>query len=233
METCLDFDEETQEAVLEKVHHHWEGHGNVAGLKADHYFLASILDPYTSPPCADLPYDWLKSCKTVFKRFDVGKKLAQAVTEINHLVANEGNWGECVPEICYFGYQLPFDPAADCKDSGFFIDEMTKARIKTLLICPDLTWKNSLQKEFPLLYELARHVLVMSIQSADVECLCKAHKVIHTTMRNHLKNSTVFKLIYCYVNLHLLNDNEQGSNDHDNAMVSFLEQGILDHQDKA
>jgi len=49
METPLDFDEETQEAVLEKVHHHWEGHGNVAGLKADHYFLASILDPYTSP----------------------------------------------------------------------------------------------------------------------------------------------------------------------------------------
>jgi len=69
METCLDFDEETQEAVLEKVHHHWDGHGNVAGLKAVHYFLASILDPYTSPPCADLPYDWLKSCKTVFKRF--------------------------------------------------------------------------------------------------------------------------------------------------------------------
>ncbi len=149
------------------------------------------------------------------------------------MVANEGNWGECVPEIRSFGYQLPFDPAADCKDSGFFIDEMTKARIKTLLICPDLIWKNSLQKEFPLLYELARHVLVMSTQSADVECLCKAYKVIHTKMRNCLKNSTVFKLIYCYVNLHLLNDNEQGSNDHDNAMVSFLEQGILDHQDEA
>jgi len=46
------------------------------------------------------------------------------------LVANEGNWGECVSEIHSFGYQLPFDPAADCKDSGFFIDKMTKARKK-------------------------------------------------------------------------------------------------------
>jgi len=199
-------------------------------LKADHYFLASILDPYTSPPCADLPYNWLKSCKTVLKRFYVDEKLGQAVTEINRLVANEGYWGECVSEICLFGYQLPFDPAADFKDPGFFIDAMLKARQGTLLIHPDLIWKNSLQKEFPLLYELARRVLVMSTQSADVECLCKAHKVIHTTMRNCLKNSTVFKLIYCYVNLRLLNENEQGCTDHDDTMVSFLEQGILDHR---
>jgi len=42
----------------------------------------------------------------------------------------------------------------------------------------------------PLLYEVARHVLVMSImQSADVECLCKAHKLVQTTMQNRLKNN--------------------------------------------
>jgi len=61
---------------LEKVHQYWKGQGHVAGLKSNHYFFSSILDPYTSPSCADLPHDWLKSCKTVLKRFYVDEKLA-------------------------------------------------------------------------------------------------------------------------------------------------------------
>jgi len=69
----------------------------------------------------------------------------------------------------------------------------------------------------------------MSTQSADVECLCKAHKLVHTTTRNRLKNATVLKLLYCYINLHLLNNNEHGCNDGDDPMVHFLEQSILDH----
>jgi len=66
---------------------------------------------------------------------------------------------------------------------------------------------------YPHLYQVARHVLVMSTQSADVERLCKAHKLIHTTMRNRLKNKTVIDLIYCYVNMRLLNKLGRGSQD--------------------
>jgi len=67
---------------LEKVHHHWEGQGNVTGLKADQYLVATILDPYTSPSSADLPPDWLECCSAVFSRFYKGQNLNMAETEM-------------------------------------------------------------------------------------------------------------------------------------------------------
>jgi hypothetical protein len=42
----------------------------------------------------------------------------------------------------------------------------------------------------------------MATQTGDAECVCKAHKNIHSKVhRNHLKNDTVHKLLYCYINL--------------------------------
>jgi len=70
----------------------------------------------------------------------------------------------------------------------------------TFKIHPDLIWKNSLQKEFPLLYELARHLLEMSTQSADVECQCKAHKVIHNNEKLLEEfNSFQINLLLCHL----------------------------------
>jgi len=48
----------------------------------------------------------------------------------------------------------------------------------------------------------------MSTQSADIEQLCKAHKLINTTMQNCRKNKTVLNLVYCYVNMCLLKKHE-------------------------
>ena len=62
-ETTLDFMEDTIDLVYEKVHQHWEGHGNVVGLKSDQYVVAWLLDPYTSPAKPDLPVDWLWTCQ--------------------------------------------------------------------------------------------------------------------------------------------------------------------------
>jgi hypothetical protein len=64
----------------------------------------------------------------------------------------------------------------------------------------------------------------MVIQAADVERVCKAHTVIHTKVRNRLKNKTVYKLLYCYVNLQLLRKIGE-----DDTMTNFLEQAILDN----
>jgi hypothetical protein len=62
----------------------------------------------------------------------------------------------------------------------------------------------------------------MGTQSTDVERVCKAHKVIHTKVRNRLKNKTVYKLLYCYVNLRL-----HRKIDEDDTMTNFLQQAIL------
>ena len=50
-------------------------------------------------------------------------------------------------------------------------------------------------------------------QSANVERVCKAHKVVHSVTRNRLKNRSVHKLLYLYVNLRLLNKCEKELND--------------------
>jgi len=71
----LQFTNETMDLVLEKVHHCWEGTGNIVGLKSDQYVMAWILDPDTSPSIVDLPVNWLQSCCNVLKRFYVDQCL--------------------------------------------------------------------------------------------------------------------------------------------------------------
>ena len=55
-----------------------------------------------------------------------------------------------------------------------------------------------------LIMDPAIRALTVAIQSADVERVCKAHKVIHTKSRNLLANKTVQMLLFAYCNLRLL-----------------------------
>ena len=52
--------------------------------------------------------------------------------------------------------------------------------------------------------ELAIRLSLMSVQSADVERICKANKIIHTKTRNRLVHDRTQKLLYCYINTRLL-----------------------------
>jgi len=231
--TKLHFTEDTIEEVMAKVHRQWEGHGNVVGLKSDQYVVAWLLDPYTSPAASDLPINWLQTCRNVLQRFYRDEMLRQSEIELNRLIAGEGSWGEYVTDL-RASNKLPFDATNDSTENGFYVESAMIARKLTLDERPDLLWKNIFQPDFLLLYEVARCVLVMSTQSADVERLCKAHKLIHTTMRNRLKNATVLQLIYCYINLRLLN-NQDNSNTNmyttvDAPVAVFLEQAISEYQ---
>jgi hypothetical protein len=73
---------------------------------------------------------------------------------------------------------------------------------------------------------------VMATQSADVERVCKVHKIVHTKGRNRLKNAKVVKLLYCYVNLRLLKalDVDHADNKHGD-LEGFLFQALLDEVD--
>jgi hypothetical protein len=69
---------------------------------------------------------------------------------------------------------------------------------------PNTKWRLIFSTEMPKLYGIARRLLVMSTESVDVERVCKAHKVVHTKVRNRLNNKTHHELLYCYVNLRLI-----------------------------
>jgi hypothetical protein len=74
------------------------------------------------------------------------------------------------------------------------------------------------------------------LRSAAVERVCKAHKVVHTKVRNRLKNKTVYQLLYCYVNLRLIKklQEEKGQIastrvDPDGRWGDFFEAALLDN----
>ena len=50
---------------------------------------------------------------------------------------------------------------------------------------------------------LAIRLSIVSVQSADVERMCKAHNIIHTKNRNRLQHERVKKLLYCYINMRI------------------------------
>lgn len=76
----------------------------------------------------------------------------------------------------------------------------------------------------PILALVTGRVIVMSTQSAHVERVCKAHKVVHTKVRIRLKNKTVYMLLRCYANLRLIN--KLGADDYSSG---FLQQAICDN----
>jgi hypothetical protein len=109
-------------------------------------------------------------------------------------------------------------------------------QIKSLKHSPHKKWRLIFKKEKPRLYEIARRLLVMSTQSADVERVCKAHKVVHTKVRNRLNNKTVHQLLYCYVNLRLIkkiqDEKDQIAStrvDPDDGWEDFFESALLDN----
>ena len=87
--------------------------------------------------------------------------------------------------------------------------------------------------QFPVISDLAFRLCVMGTQSADVERVCKVHKLVHTKARNRLKNLNVCRLLFCYVNLRLLKSLEKpGSIDNNNDMEDFLSQAALLNTDE-
>jgi ribosomal protein S26 len=66
-------------------------------------------------------------------------------------------------------------------------------------------WQVVGMKQLPLCANLAIHLSVLTVQSANVERVCKAHAgVLHTKTRNRLVNKLLHMLLVCSVNLCLL-----------------------------
>ena len=71
-------------------------------------------------------------------------------------------------------------------------------------------------KQFSRLKDIGIRLSVLAVQSANVERVCKVHGVVHTKSRNRLTLSRVIKLIFCDVNLRLLQKEKT-------KLVEFLE----------
>jgi hypothetical protein len=180
--------------------------------------LASLLDPATLPDRDAFPDNWICECDTILRRLDEGNELAATRNELLRLVAQHGVWGDHVKvQQAQILTRTP-------QSLTSLAHKIVKIQQLIAAERPHLFWETMFYKQFPLLQPIASRLLVMSTQSADVERVCKANKVIYTKARKCLKNKTVQMLLYCYTNLRLINKTSKN-----NASKTFLEQAVLDH----
>ena len=78
-------------------------------------------------------------------------------------------------------------------------------------------WETTGKTSFPLCSKLALRLSILSVQSADVERMCRAHIIIHTKTCNRLQHVRVKKLLYCYINLRFI---EKSNSDPDDFLLS-------------
>jgi hypothetical protein len=190
---------QTVAAVLGSFVNRWEGCGQLVAIKNKAHTLAYMTDPFTVPALESAPPGWQKECTDVLTiYFPVKTELDQCLTELNDFVLRVGPMGEIITRKRGL---VTLEPAEEAKFNRVE---------KTIAVQKKMTdtireWQVTGRQQFPKLAQVAERLAVVSVQSADVERVCKAHKVIHTKARNRLHTRTVQMLLFTYVNLRLLN----------------------------
>jgi len=216
----LSFFLETKQAVQEAINANYSGTRSV-GIRAPQHVLAMLLDPATTVDMNALPDGWDDDCRAVLSRFYTGTDLIEALAELNDLVSQEGKWGEEVTFI-QEAVQVPTEP----NKSRTLV--VTEQHMKSTSQKPQISWKIKYKNQFPKLEEPAIRVLTMAC-SLDVERCAKVHAIVNSKRaRNHLKNKSVVKLLYCHVNLRLLKNVDEFHHglDDDKDLEDFLSGAI-------
>lgn len=113
------------------------------------------------------------------------------------LVDQNGQWGA---DVVHYQELPQMTDVSNCTHISVVISQ----QVKSMEVLSHELWIMQYCRQFPLLHNIACKLTVISSQSANVERVCKVHKLVHTNSRNREKNSTVCSLLYCYVNLRLI-----------------------------
>lgn len=100
---------------------------------------------------------------------------------------------------------------------------------------PGSQWKLNFGLQFPKISDIALRLLMMRTQSAGVECACKAHKLVHSKVRNRPTGKNVKLLLFCHINQLLLKKMELQVQDKNfdpfDEMEDFLGQALVIHME--
>ena len=183
-----------------------------------------LMDPYYMPDDLDgdqkydalLGIEWLDVANEVLKDFyqdDI--EAHRAELEFLEAIKKQRRWGKHVQKIKN-SLKLP-----EGKQYDFEVEKViTKQK---LMRSTRYAWDLVGSKQFPRIKDIGIRLSVLAVQSANVERVCKVHGVVHTKSRNRLTLSRVIKLIFCYVNLRLLQKEKT-------KLVEFLEDSLSAEQ---
>ena len=198
-----EFDGNTRSKVMGLFNKRWNGEGNLVPLKNDVFITAYVFDPYYTPVGTfkdnpELGVSWISSITSILKRYYSTEELHDAKSEVFRMILRRGHWGDEIKarqQSMLPPATMTFGASKKVEKVIWQQDQMTSVRDCWEVISPT---------EFPLTSNLGARFEVLTVQSANVERVCKAHGVIHTKSRNRLKHQSVQMLLFCYVNLRLL-----------------------------
>jgi len=204
--------------------------------------MAMILDPNTQSLCSRresnpflLDLDLEGTMRSELSRFYTDDLLAAATLQLKRLLisvapgAND-DWSRArrpydKAVVEWFTTETSYDanrPSPEC---------MIRVQTEVYDVSNALAdWQLTGSSIYPQLGQVAPRYLCMTTQSANVERVCKANKFIHTSARHLLKAETVDMLLFCYVNLHLLEKETSGKLDALAGSVCF---DVSDYDDEA
>ena len=125
-----------------------------------------------------------------------GEKIA-VKGELNEIILRRGDWGEVINM-----FQKSIILPTNLKDKSYVEQEIWRQQHMNENV--ETFWQTQGAIQFPKVSELAIRLSLMSVQSADVERICKVNKIIHTKTRNRLVHDRTQKLLYCFINTRLL-----------------------------
>ena len=153
--------------------------------------------------------NWPDMVQAVLKRFyrdspDKDKLVQTGFKEFQNLLCLQGRWAERAvknrqEEIATLLKESKREFKYEVEKTIFCQQNMTETRSSWILF----------GDKFPVLQPLAKRLALVSVNSANVERVCKSHGIVHTKVRNRLKHTMVQMLLFCYVNLRLLNQRDK------------------------
>ena len=188
---------------------------NIIPFKSDIWTAAAMFDPYYTPThekyisfvSGDL-VNYVASISSLIKPYldedQLDDQQLKMEEEVNYMVMRRGKWGDLIKK---FQRSLPEPPV-------ILTSYVEKEIFRQNSMRPVRSfWETTGKFELPLCADLALRLSIVSVQSADVERMCKAHNIIHTKSRNRLQHERVKKLLYCYINLRITKDERSEADD--------------------
>jgi hypothetical protein len=196
------------------------------GLYAPQMLLATIVDPTTCPDGDNIPDDWDTACEQVLKNFYSGKDLLDANSELMALLDRQGRFGREVER-----YQEALKATApsiieECA-AQWNVQAVVERQLPSVDMKPHLVWKLSLKSSCPLLQPIARRVLVMGTSSIDSSWTKKLHDALHLSPSPVIADNKVLMLLFCHLNLRIIQDGKTDTGESTNAFEVFLGQALL------
>jgi len=194
----------------------WNATGRLqAALYHPVHMVSLFLDPYLCRIAPALPVNAVAAFTALFRKFCSSEsEVTQCVNEFMKFHNGDGGY-RMMKEFAEQAHEQEFQSMKEKYLQDNSLGSLPSEVVKAILYCQasmacgncPITWWKTMGKTLTSakkLAEIAIRILSLAPHAAPVERMNSIHKVIQTKGRAALKHPRVVKMLYCYVNMRLL-----------------------------